>query len=226
MFLGLFPILGALVALVPLPVLGGAGLALFGTVAASGIRTLSKVDFSGNANLVIVAFSLGMGIIPIAVPTFYDKFPEWFQVIFDSGITAAAITAVLLNIVFNIIGRKEEAEGPDLRRGSGPAAISEADEATARSEGRPRVDERWPGATLGPTRRVRRTGSTGIRGSRPDRSISPSCRALHGGRRPRALPHPTLLTTPRLPRQLSGLVDSKPGQRRRPTSHTDRKDQP
>ena len=55
--LGLFPILGALVALVPLPVLGGAGLALFGTVAASGIRTLSKVDFSGNANLVIVAFS-------------------------------------------------------------------------------------------------------------------------------------------------------------------------
>ena len=56
-FLGLFPVLGALVALVPLPVLGGAGVALFGTVAASGIRTLSKVDFSGNANLVIVAFS-------------------------------------------------------------------------------------------------------------------------------------------------------------------------
>jgi Permease family len=106
-FLGLFPILGALVALVPLPVLGGAGLALFGTVAASGIRTLSKVDFARNANLVIVAFSLAMGIIPIAVPTFYDRFPEWFQVIFDSGITAAAITAVLLNIVFNIIGRKE-----------------------------------------------------------------------------------------------------------------------
>ena len=60
-----------------------------------------------------------MGIIPIAVPTFYDKFPDWFTVIFDSGITAAAITAVLLNIVFNIIGRKEEAEGPDLRRGTG-----------------------------------------------------------------------------------------------------------
>ena len=128
-FLGLFPILGALVALVPLPVLGGAGLALFGTVAASGIRTLSKVDFSGNANLVIVAFSLGMGIIPIAVPTFYDKFPEWFQVIFDSGITAAAITAVLLNIVFNIIGRKEEAEGPIFAEAPAPAAISEEDEA-------------------------------------------------------------------------------------------------
>jgi len=78
---------------------------------------------------VIVAFSLGMGIIPIAVPTFYDKFPEWFQVIFDSGITAAAITAVLLNIVFNIVGRQEEAEGPIFAEAPAPAAISEADEA-------------------------------------------------------------------------------------------------
>jgi len=128
-FLGLFPILGALVALVPLPVLGGAGLALFGTVAASGIRTLSRVDFSGNANLVIVAFSIGMGIIPIAVPTFYDQFPEWFQVIFDSGITAAAITAVLLNIVFNIVGRSAEDEAPIFAEAPAPATISHADEA-------------------------------------------------------------------------------------------------
>jgi xanthine permease len=128
-FLGLFPILGALVALVPLPVLGGAGLALFGTVAASGIRTLSRVDFSGNANIVIVAFSLAMGIIPIAVPTFYDKFPAWFTVIFDSGITAAALTAVFLNIVFNIVGRKEETEAPIFAESPPPATISQADEA-------------------------------------------------------------------------------------------------
>jgi xanthine/uracil permease len=53
--LGLFPVLGAFAAVVPLPVLGGAGLALCGTVAASGIRTLAKVDYDGNANLVIVA---------------------------------------------------------------------------------------------------------------------------------------------------------------------------
>jgi len=128
-FLGLFPVLGALVALVPLPVLGGAGLALFGTVAASGIRTLSRVDFSGNANIVIVAFSIGMGIIPIAVPSFYDKFPEWFQVIFDSGITSAAITAVLLNFVFNIAGRSPDDEGPLFAEGPAPAAISDVDEA-------------------------------------------------------------------------------------------------
>jgi len=128
-FLGLFPVLGALVALVPLPVLGGAGLALFGTVAASGIRTLSRVDFSGNANIVIVAFSLAMGIIPIAVPTFYDKLPDWLTVILDSGITAAALTAVLLNIVFNIAGRHEDDEAPLFAEGPAPAAISEEDEA-------------------------------------------------------------------------------------------------
>ncbi len=129
-FLGLFPVLGALVALVPLPVLGGAGIALFGTVAASGIRTLSRVDFSGNANIVIVAFALGMGIIPIAVPGFYAKFPNWFTVIFDSGITSAALTAVLLNVVFNIIGRHDNtAEAPLFAEGPAPAAISDQDEA-------------------------------------------------------------------------------------------------
>jgi len=128
LLLGLFPILGAFIALVPLPVLGGAGLALFGTVAASGIRTLAQVEYEGNANLVIVALALGMGIIPISVPAFYEEFPEWFIVIFDSGITAAAITAVLLNIVFNIIGRTDGAEGPIFSEGNAPTAISDEDE--------------------------------------------------------------------------------------------------
>lgn len=128
LLLGLFPLLGAFIALVPLPVLGGAGLALFGTVAASGIRTLAQVEYDGNANLVIVALALGMGIIPISVPTFYEEFPEWFIVIFDSGITAAAITAVLLNIIFNIIGRTDDAEGPIFSEGNAPTAISDEDE--------------------------------------------------------------------------------------------------
>jgi xanthine permease len=102
--LGLFPKVGAVVAALPLPVLGGAGLALFGTVAASGIRSLSAVDYEGNANLIIVALAIGMGVIPITVPTFYSGFPSWFQTIFDSGISAAALTAVLLNLLFNVAG--------------------------------------------------------------------------------------------------------------------------
>jgi uric acid transporter len=100
--LGLFPKIGAVVAAIPLPVLGGAGLALFATVAASGIRALSRVSYEGNNNLVIVALSIGMGVIPIAVPTFYEEFPSWFQTVFDSGISSAAVTAVLLNLLFNV----------------------------------------------------------------------------------------------------------------------------
>ncbi len=111
LLLGLFPVLGAIVAVVPLPVLGGAGLVLFGTVAASGIRTLSRVDYEGNANLVIVAAAVGMGVIPIAVPDFYGHFPDWFQVIFESGISAAAVTAILLNLLFNF-RRGAVEEGP------------------------------------------------------------------------------------------------------------------
>jgi NCS2 family nucleobase:cation symporter-2 len=101
MVLGLLPVLGRVVAAIPYPVLGGAGLVLFGTVAASGIRTLAKVDYRGNMNLIIVAISIGMGMIPIAAPTFWDNFPSWFQTIFSSGISAAAISAVLLNLFFN-----------------------------------------------------------------------------------------------------------------------------
>lgn len=123
--LGLFPVLGAFAAVVPLPVLGGAGLALFGTVAASGIRTLSKVNYEGSANLVIVAIALGLGVIPIAVPTFYEQFPSWFQVIAESGISAAAIAAVLLNALFNIVGRAQEGEGPIFAEGNAPGTTFE-----------------------------------------------------------------------------------------------------
>ncbi|QXH46249.1 purine permease [Pseudomonas xanthosomatis] len=99
--LGLLPIMGRVIAAVPTPVLGGAGIVLFGTVAASGIRTLSKVSYKNNVNLIIVAASLGFGMIPIAAPTFYHNFPTWFETIFHSGISSAAIMAILLNLMFN-----------------------------------------------------------------------------------------------------------------------------
>ncbi len=122
--LGFFPQVGAVVAALPVPVLGGAGLALFGSVAASGIRSLSTVHYEGNQNLVIVALSIGMGVIPIAVPDFYNEFPSWFQTIFDSGISAAAVTAVLLNILFNVLGRKDGA-APILADGPAPGVTPE-----------------------------------------------------------------------------------------------------
>ncbi|WKV85535.1 purine permease [Pseudomonas sp. B24_DOA] len=99
--LGLLPFMGRVIAAVPTSVLGGAGIVLFGTVAASGIRTLSKVDYRNNVNLIIVATSIGFGMIPIAAPNFYDHFPSWFATIFHSGISSSAIMAILLNLAFN-----------------------------------------------------------------------------------------------------------------------------
>src|SRR6478735_1096778 len=101
--LGLLPILGRVVAAVPMSVLGGAGIVLFGTVAASGIRTLSKVEYRDNMNLIIVAASIGVGMLPVVAPAIYEAFPAWFVTIFHSGISSAAIVAILLNILFNHI---------------------------------------------------------------------------------------------------------------------------
>ncbi|MGC3874089.1 nucleobase:cation symporter-2 family protein [Halomonas sp. GXIMD04776] len=99
--LGLLPIMGRVIAAVPTAVLGGAGLVLFGTVAASGIRILARVEYRNNMNLVVVATALGFGMIPIAAPNFYEHFPTWFETIFHSGISSAAIMAILLNLLFN-----------------------------------------------------------------------------------------------------------------------------
>lgn len=101
--LGLLPVMGRVIACVPPAVLGGAGIVLFGTVAASGIRTLAKVDYENNINLIIVATSIGFGMIPIAAPQFYHHFPSWFETIFHSGISSAALMAIALNLMFNEI---------------------------------------------------------------------------------------------------------------------------
>lgn len=106
--LGLFPKAAAVVSAIPTPVLGGAGIAMFGMVAVSGIRSLSKVQFEGNHNSMIVAISLGVGLIPLAVPTFYHQFPSWAQLILHSGITVGSLLAVLLNFCFNEIGKTTE----------------------------------------------------------------------------------------------------------------------
>ncbi|WGW11746.1 nucleobase:cation symporter-2 family protein [Saxibacter everestensis] len=101
LLLGLLPIVGRVVAAIPYPVLGGAGIVLFGTVAASGIRSLATVRFDGNLNLVIVAVTVGVGIIPQLAPDFWSSAPGWLAVVLHSGITAAAVLAILLNLFFN-----------------------------------------------------------------------------------------------------------------------------
>ena len=99
--LGLLPVLGRVAGAIPAAVLGGAGIVLFGSVTASGIRTLSKVDYRNNMNLLIVAVSITFGMLPVMRPDIYDQFPDWFKVIFHSGISSAAVMAIVLNILFN-----------------------------------------------------------------------------------------------------------------------------
>jgi NCS2 family nucleobase:cation symporter-2 len=98
---GLFPKMGAVVASIPQPVLGGAGLCMFGMVAATGIKILARVDYSPRHNLLIVAVSIALGMIPLVAPTFFDQLPKWLGPITHSGITLTAIAAVILNALFN-----------------------------------------------------------------------------------------------------------------------------
>ncbi len=99
--LGLLPKMGALVEAIPQVVLGGAGLVMFGMVAATGARILTAVDFKSNSkNLFVVAIAVGFGMIPIVAPTFFRYMPDALHPLLESGILLAALAAVVLNAFF------------------------------------------------------------------------------------------------------------------------------
>jgi NCS2 family nucleobase:cation symporter-2 len=109
--LGLIPKMAALVEAVPLVVLGGAGLVMFGMVAATGARILTRVDFTTHRNnLFVVAISIGFGMIPLVAPNFFRQLPHALHPLLESGILLAAIVAVALNAFFNGIASTEEAK--------------------------------------------------------------------------------------------------------------------
>ena len=100
--LGLMPKMAALVESLPTVVLGGAGLVMFGMVAATGIRILGGVDYKGNRhNLFIVAVSIGFGMIPLIAPNFKQWMAHGIHPLIESGILLASLSAVLLNLFFN-----------------------------------------------------------------------------------------------------------------------------
>ncbi|MGY4827016.1 nucleobase:cation symporter-2 family protein [Sphaerotilaceae bacterium SBD11-9] len=109
--LGLLPKMAALVESVPQFVLGGAGLVMFGMVAATGIRILANVDFKGNRyNLYIVAIAIGAGMIPLVAPRWSQHMAHSLHPLLESGILLTAVAAVLLNLYFNgAKGGSEEA---------------------------------------------------------------------------------------------------------------------
>ncbi|MEU3710904.1 nucleobase:cation symporter-2 family protein [Streptomyces catenulae] len=117
LLLGLCPMAASVISLVPLPVLGGAGIVLFGSVAASGIQTLASAALEKGENALIVAAAVGIGLIPIAAPDFYHAFPKDLLVVLDSGISTGALVAIVLNLAFNHLGGRSAATGDPADEG-------------------------------------------------------------------------------------------------------------
>ena len=99
--LGIFPAVGIVFSLMPSPVLGGATLLMFGTVAAAGIRIIASQTINRKATLVMaISFSLGLSVE--MVPEILSQLPETMRNIFSSGITTGGLAAIISNLVIRI----------------------------------------------------------------------------------------------------------------------------
>ncbi|RKD29086.1 nucleobase:cation symporter-2 family protein [Thermohalobacter berrensis] len=98
MLSGIFPKLGALIAIMPQPVLGGAGIMMFGMIAVGGIKILKQVNFT-RRNSLVVAISIGLGLAVVVRPGILEHFPQGIRTILESGITTGTISALILNLI-------------------------------------------------------------------------------------------------------------------------------
>ncbi|EKF9262317.1 uracil-xanthine permease [Vibrio cholerae] len=111
--LGLFPGVASFVQLIPEPVLGGATIVMFGTIAAAGVRIISRVDLDRRAILIMaLSFSMGLGIAQ--KPEILQFIPEFIKNLFSSGVAAGGITAIVLNLLL-----------PEVRRDENAASVTE-----------------------------------------------------------------------------------------------------
>ncbi|MFO3673308.1 nucleobase:cation symporter-2 family protein [Pseudomonas protegens] len=99
--MGLFPKLGALVAAVPTPVLGGCAIVMFGMTTVAGIQELSRVPFEGTRNAIVVAVSVSVGVLPMSFPALFAHLHGPLRLVLESGIFLGAITAIVLNLLLN-----------------------------------------------------------------------------------------------------------------------------
>ncbi|VGM96502.1 Xanthine permease XanP [uncultured Avibacterium sp.] len=95
---GLFPVFGALIVSIPLPVLGGAGLMMFAMIIAAGIQMLDSIERS-KRNGLIIAISIGCGLAVTTRPELLEKLPHFFKEVLGSGITVGSLLALILNLV-------------------------------------------------------------------------------------------------------------------------------
>ncbi len=96
--LGLFPAVAGVIQAVPEPVLGGAAIVMFGSVAAAGIHILSGISLDRRA-LLIIAVSLALGLGVAQVPDIVSQLPHGLKSVLESGVATAGICAMLLNLL-------------------------------------------------------------------------------------------------------------------------------
>ena len=95
---GLLPKVGAVIASMPLPVLGGGVIVMFGMVAAAGLNVLTEVEMN-RRNMIIIAVSLAAGLGLNLVPTAVQYVPGVLKVLMTSAVAPTAFVAIVLNLV-------------------------------------------------------------------------------------------------------------------------------
>ncbi len=125
LLLGLVPKIAFVAASIPQAVLGGAALVMFGMVAATGIRILAQIDYArpGNRDALVIAVSLGVGLIPIVQPLFFRAMPEALQPILKDPILLTAIAAIALNALLGTDAPGAGHPMPETAGESDPAGI-------------------------------------------------------------------------------------------------------
>ncbi|ARJ40145.1 purine permease [Sporosarcina sp. P21c] len=129
--LGFLPKIAALATIIPPAVLGGAMVAMFGMVVSQGIKMLSPVISKTQDNAMIVACSIGIGLGVSVVPDLFKELPESVQILTSNGIVLGSITAIFLNIIFNMLPSKKkqavqqahQAEAMPLSVKEGPSSV-------------------------------------------------------------------------------------------------------
>ena len=105
--ISLFPKLALLFTAIPKPVIGGATIALFGTISAAGISILSEVDYSDSGNFLIVGTGLAIGVGAMFTQSAFEKMPPLVGMLAGNGLFVVCVVTVLMHIIFNMLFKQK-----------------------------------------------------------------------------------------------------------------------
>ena len=107
LIISMIPKLSVFITCIPKPVIGGATLALFGTITAAGISILSSVDYSNNNNSLVLGTGLALGVSVTFTPNVFDKFPLVLSMLFSNGLFVVGLVTITLNLLLNHVKVKK-----------------------------------------------------------------------------------------------------------------------